>query len=329
MSWFEELFGFEERGWSDTRSRFVVEGERLRALANGKSWQVGTLETPSLGELRARAPATLGKLRVENISADAHRLHAEHEVRGALVQVASQFNLLEMVHYDISPEEGITRYASDRTQGPACALAAAPATVVRNYFAPVAGESGQTRERQLDMLAELAASLPAGERIRMRNGYALLDAATLATIDAALAAANETQLDAWRAKLRIGLHWNIEVTATGPARGQLVSQAFCSALPVSYNRSASGPAWARFATLVLEAAYEATLLAALANAQRGGSARVYLTLLGGGAFGNSRDWILQAIRRALDLHRDRELHVTFVSYGSIPADLRALADKYR
>ncbi|MBM3991943.1 MAG: hypothetical protein FJ298_13170 [Planctomycetes bacterium] len=329
MSWFEELFGFEERGWEDTRSRFVVEGERLRSLANGKSWQVGTLETPSLGELRARAPATSGRLRVENIAADAHRLHAEPQARGALVQVASQFNLLEMVHYDVSPEDGITRYGSDRTQGPACALAAAPATVVRNYFAAVAGESGQTRERQLDMLADLAASLSAGERIRMRNGYALLDASTLASIDAELAAANEAQLDAWRAKLRIGLHWNVEVTSAGPARGQLVSQAFCSALPVSYNRAGSGQAWARFATLVLEAAYEATLLAALENAQRSGSARVYLTLLGGGAFGNSRDWILRALRRALDLHRNRELHVSIVSYGSIPSDLRSLADEHR
>jgi len=328
MNWFEELFGFEECGWAETRARFVVEGDRLRSLANGKSWQVGLLETPSLAELRGRGTQPHGTLRVENVSADAHRLHAEAQARGALVQVASQFNLLEMVHYDVSPEEGITRYGSDRTQGPACALAAAPATVVRNYFAPVAGESGQTRERQLDMLAELAASLPHGERIRMRNGYALLDAGTLATIDAALAAASEAELDAWRAKLRIGLHWNVEVTAAGPSSGQLVSQAFCSALPVSYNRNASGSGWARVATLVLEAAYEATLLAALENARRGGSERVYLTLLGGGAFGNSREWILQAIRRALALHRHRPLHVTIVSYGSVPADLRTLADEF-
>ena len=329
MTWFAELFGFAECGWHETRARFVVEGTQLRSLANGATWQVGTLEWPSLGELRRTAPATLGRLRVENTSADAHRLHAEPQVSGALVQVASQFNLLEMVHYDVTPEEGITRYGSDRTQGPACALAAAPATVVRNYFAPVEGASGQTRERQLDMLADLAAMLPGGERIRMRNGYALLDAGALATIDAALAAADEIQLDAWRSALRIGLHWDVEVTAVGPARGQLVSQAFCSALPVSYNRSARDHAWARLATLVLEAAYEATLLAALVNAQRRGSTRVYLTLLGGGAFGNAREWILRAIHRALELHRNRDLHVTFVSYGSIPADLRSLADEYR
>jgi hypothetical protein len=330
MNWFEELFGFAERDWATTRERFALEGDRLRSLANGKSWQVGVLETPSLGELRVRAgEGRVGELNVENICAEAQRLHAEPDTCGSLVQVASQFNLLEMVGYDVSPEDGVTRYASDRTQGPACALAAAPATICRNYFAPVGGQSGQTRERQLDMLADLAAALPGGERIRMRNGYALLDPPTLAAIDAALGSASETQLDAWRSLLRIGLHWNVEVTAPGPARGQLVSQAFCSALPVSYNRHSNRAAWSRFATLVLEAAYEATLLAALENAQRGGASRVYLTLLGGGAFGNSREWILHAIRRGLALFRARPIDVRIVSYGSVPPDLVALAAEFR
>jgi len=330
MTWFEDLFGFAESDWATTRKRFALEGDRLRSLANGKSWQIGVLETPSLGELRARAgEGSVGELRVENICAEAQRLHADPEACGSLVQVASQFNLLEMIGYEVSPEEGVTRYASDRTQGPACALAAAPATVYRNYFALVGGQSGQTHERQLDMLADLAAALPGGERIRMRNGYALLDPSTLTAIDAALGSASETQLDAWRSLLRIGLHWNVEVTANGPARGQLVAQAFCSALPVSYNHHSDRAAWRRFATLVLEAAYEATLLAALENAQRGGASRVYLTLLGGGAFGNSREWILHALRRGLTRLRKRPLDVRIVSYGNIPPDLLTLAAEIR
>ena len=325
MSWFGDLFGFEECGWSETRARFAVEGERLRSLANGMSWHVGRLETPSLGELRARARRRPGQLHVANLSSDAHRLHGQPELRGSLVQVASQFNLLEMVHYDVSPEDGVTRYQGDRTQGPACALAAAPATVFRNYFSPVSGAVGQTAGRQLDMLADLATALPGGEHIRMRNGYALLDASTLKSIDEALAVASESELDALRARLRIGLHWDVEVTAQGPARGQLLSQAFCSALPVSYNRQRDPRAWERFAVLVLEAAYEATLLAALECPARCGTAHAYLTLLGGGAFGNSREWIVRAIRRALDLQRESDLRVTFVSYGEVPSFLRELA----
>jgi hypothetical protein len=57
--------------------------------------------------------------------------------------------------------------------------------------------------------------------------------------------------------------------------------------------------WKPFASLVLEAAYEATMLAAVLNKQRGASNVVLLTLLGGGAFGNEAEWINAAIRRAL------------------------------
>jgi hypothetical protein len=70
--------------------------------------------------------------------------------------------------------------------------------------------------------------------------------------------------------------------------------------------------WATFARLVLEAAYEATLLCALENLGRGGSQRVYLTRLGGGAFGNDDRWINDAIVRALDLARDWPLDVRIV-----------------
>ncbi|MEY8877723.1 MAG: hypothetical protein AB9M60_14535 [Leptothrix sp. (in: b-proteobacteria)] len=58
-------------------------------------------------------------------------------------------------------------------------------------------------------------------------------------------------------------------------------------------------AWAGFATLVLEAAYEATLLAAVLNQRRGTSAQVLLTRRGGGVFGNEDTWIDAAIERAL------------------------------
>jgi hypothetical protein len=59
--------------------------------------------------------------------------------------------------------------------------------------------------------------------------------------------------------------------------------------------------WEAFASLVLQAAYEATMSAAVLNAQRGASNVVLLTQLGGGAFGNHDDWIHVALRRALEI----------------------------
>jgi hypothetical protein len=50
------------------------------------------------------------------------RMHRLPENAGALFQVASQFNLLEMVSPSVTPEDGVTRYQDDHTQGPACAI---------------------------------------------------------------------------------------------------------------------------------------------------------------------------------------------------------------
>jgi hypothetical protein len=76
--------------------------------------------------------------------------------------------------------------------------------------------------------------------------------------------------------------------------------------------------WRPFAQLVLDAAYEATVLAAVLNARRGASNIVLLTRLGGGAFGNEDAWIDAAMRRALNEVRDYDLDVRLVSFGPPP-----------
>ena len=129
-------------------------------------------------------------------------------------------------------------------------------------------------------------------------------------------------------KLRIRVHWDVEVTdGPGPAKPR-VSQAFCSALPVSYSRVPQ-PHWRVFASVVLRAAYEATMWAAVCNAQRGGSNIVLLTRLGGGAFGNDDAWIQAAMRAALQAAQAFELDVRLVSHGPASTDLQDLAADFR
>jgi hypothetical protein len=84
-----------------------------------------------------------------------------------------------------------------------------------------------------------------------------------------------------------------------------------------------------FASLVLEAAYEATLWAAVLNAQRGASNALFLTLLSGGAFGNPSDWIYATMRRALILLTTFDLDVKLVSYGTPSKKLLAVAEEFR
>jgi hypothetical protein len=87
--------------------------------------------------------------------------------------------------------------------------------------------------------------------------------------------------------------------------------------------------WERFARLVLDATYEATVLAGILNARRGASKVILLTQLGGGAFGNSDDWIHSAMRRALRLASGHDLDVKLVSFGSPSPTILKLAEEFK
>ena len=195
------------------------------------------------------------------------------------------------------------------------------------------GAYGQTAIRQLDGLADLGQALstalnkPVDALWEMRNGYALCSRAGLDAITQHLLALRPEQVDILRGKLCIGVHSDVEVTDAAGERRPLVSQAFCSALPVAYTRVPS-PHWKLFASLILDAAYEATMLAAVLNARRGGSNVVLLTLLGGGAFGNEDDWIYAAIRRALKMMSGFGLDVRLVSYGTPSREILRIAKDF-
>lgn len=351
MDWFERLTGFQEHSYDAVQAQLEVRGTQLHSRVNGKSYAIGTLELASLAELRQRALSgggLPGRLKVQVVRGDVRRLHQVPEYAGALFQVASQFNLLEMVSPRVSPEDGVTGYENDQTQGPACAMAAGAATIYRNYFAPVAGSTGQTAERQLDGLADLGAALeeamgqatgqtpgkPISSLWEMRNGYAMASGAGLAAIAGHLTSSTPEEVDRLRGLLRIGVHQDVEVTDAEPGSrdegraphhaGPLVSQAFCSALPVAYS-GVPEAAWRAFACLVLEAAYEATLWAGVLNAQRGRSNIVLLTRLGGGAFGNADEWIDAAMRRALKKAAGFGLDVRLVSYSAPSRELLQMA----
>jgi hypothetical protein len=221
MDWFEKLTGFRETSYGDARAKLAVDGNRLRSLVNGESYGIGELELVSLAALRERAASGArlpGRLKVSVVRGDVRAMYGFAENARALFQVASQFNLLEMPHYAVTPEHGVTGYEHDHTQGPACAVAAGAATIYRNYFAPVGGDFGQTRERQLDALADLGHGLsvalerPPDALWEMRNGYALCTETGLDAIARHLASLGPAEVDALRGLLRIGIHHDVEVT---------------------------------------------------------------------------------------------------------------------
>eukprot|EP00698_Gefionella_okellyi_P002098 TRINITY_DN11971_c0_g1_i1.p1 TRINITY_DN11971_c0_g1~~TRINITY_DN11971_c0_g1_i1.p1 ORF type:complete len:610 (+),score=129.39 TRINITY_DN11971_c0_g1_i1:38-1867(+) len=331
-TWFEKLFGFREGEYAATQSSFEVVGATLKSLRNNQSYGVGTWSTPTLAELREQCNsiALSGKLAYRHIAVtDIFTQHCKPEYRGAMFQVASQFNCLEFVSDHITPEDGITMYERDPTQGPACSLACGAATVYRNYFLrvdPTSARLGQTKQRQVNCLDELEKMLPR-QFWRIKGGYSYSTAEDLRDFDKLLSRCSDEQREAMLGAIKIGVQRNVEVTfsqrfqplqrSTPP---QLVSQAFCSAISVSYS-GLTTKRWELLARLVLDAVYEATLRAAAISAAQGGSNIVLLTLVGGAAYGNETEWICAAIGRAMALMRNYALDVRIVHYRNEDAEV--------
>lgn len=328
--WFETLTGFSEDSPQQVRENIAVEGEVLKSHVNGKVLVCGQLETPSLAELRERVHSSgheSGKISVREVVANVQHLHTDESNANSLFQVASQFNLLEMVSPSVTPERGVGIYENDHTQGPACAIAAGAGTIYRNYFTIVNGQTGQSAKKQIDCLADIGVALGNSESHlwEMRNGYALASHGGLVEISNRLRGSSESELDGLRQLLRIGIQWSTQVTLNDSKH--TVSQAYCSALPVAYSHLSSN-LWAEFARLVLEASYEATICTAILNSIKNGNNRLFLTLLGGGAFGNEIDWILGGIQRALNLYKHVDLDVAIVSYGVSNQYVQQLVNQY-
>eukprot|EP00759_Apiculatamorpha_spiralis_P021579 PhF_6_TR26284/c1_g1_i2/m.37662 len=279
----------------------------------GKFIQAGAFETPTVAELRNKAlehkafwPKDV-KCEIENAVGESGALHFDKDFEGAVFQAASQFNCLEFPSPHNTPEEGITQYMYDRTQGPACAIACPAGTAFRNYLHPLNGKIGQQRDNQINTLADVTAFLTDDQPLKyyeVKNGYIDTTNEKLQELNAKLS--NKEVYSAAKDKLRIGVQWETEVVGSDPV--QYVTQTYNSACSVGYSANTEPKFWAPFATMVLEASYEATFWVAVIEnslrAKKGLATRpVLLTKVGGGVFGNDQVWIKKAIKDGMETVR--------------------------
>jgi hypothetical protein len=226
--WFRDLFGFAELsgGYEGVKKSLVVIPDEnragyslLRSEVNGKSYRIGKFGTPSLAELRRETEEQklktkhAGKLTIRLQLGDVSSFQANTANRFATFQAASQFNCLEFPGPRTSPEQGITGYESDRTQGPACSISAGPATAYRNYFCPmldskgVVQQYGQTQNCQLDNLRDFNKVIgnANGNHFQVINGYTFATDEGLEALKEKLSGFNEAKLDEAMSALRVGL----------------------------------------------------------------------------------------------------------------------------
>ena len=153
MTWFFTLTGIDVETPQSVAEHLHLDGSYLVSNANHRRFQIGDLSLPNLATLRQETVQGEGLISVNEIVANVQDLHMAKENAGATFQVASQFNLLEMVSPTVRPEDGVGRYEYDHTQGPACAITCGAGTIYRNYFMPVGDQFGQLGNDQIDGLA--------------------------------------------------------------------------------------------------------------------------------------------------------------------------------
>ncbi len=111
MSWFSDIYGFEESTYARTQAKFCIDGPLLHTRGqSSRTFHAGILTMPSLAELR-KAVCSLEvsggeRIKLSSLVADAYELHRWPEANRAIIQVASQFNLLEMPNEHTTPEKG-------------------------------------------------------------------------------------------------------------------------------------------------------------------------------------------------------------------------------
>lgn len=317
--------GFKEINPEQVRENIELIENELISKINNKKYIVGNLEIPNLNNLINRTDIKKynTEIKISEVIGDIQLFHLMSDNKEALFQAASQFNLLEMVSPTITPEHGVGRYEFDYTQGPSCAIACGAGTIYRNYFVNVNGNIGQTKNKQIDCLNEIGIELNNHKHYLwdMINGYAFVNKEGLIRISDYIETLNKNQYKALKRKLRVGIQWNTQVTIDDS--DNIVSQIYCSALPVAYSQIDSSY-WESFAKLILEATYEATFYAGLINYEKTGSNRIYLTLVGGGAFGNKKEWIINAIKETIIKFKKTPLDIRIVSFSEPDLEIRKM-----
>ena len=319
----QDAFGFKEyRDYEKTQSQFEwADDERLvlRSKVNGREFYVGEFETPTVGKLRNEATGFEDKATFQHLSGNAMTLHRDPRMR---VGVSSCISVqLSRDDWTDVVDRRITRYASDRTQGPACAISCPAGTLYRNYFWKGAGQA-KTQINTLDGIEKILSK----KYWHMSNGYAMpISRTSMREFNERLPSLDREQLVN---ALKVGVHWSTEVESRVAKENHRVCQVFASACPVAYSKSTTSKDWTPFARIVLEGLYVATLsVGALIAKKENRRVKVFLTAVGGGAFGNRTMWIADAMSKALKQFRDAPIDVFLVHYG--PAGAKVNPGQFR
>lgn len=331
--WFKQLFGFEESVSSVRENiKIIKEKDNYKMLStkNNKEYNAGNFQIRYISsflnessELPHRGGGSFNILcgkgrKTKNFSKiDAFSMQSLPENDGATYLAASNFNCLELVSHFETPDNGVTEYIYDNTQGPYTALACPQSAVYRNYFCEHPGKKiiGQL-EKQINLLSKTP--------LKVDNGYVIISQKDIYGL------VNEKFNWSDENNYAVGVHNYCDVLMTRGDNGQfkfvettdrpIIANHVYAASFNFYDDVLKDKFTIEIAQNILKAEYKATILAAWENSikmekeGRAGAKKLYLTLLGGGVFDNPIEIITNAILSCKKEIIDSGLEVYVVSF---------------
>lgn len=84
--WFRNLMGFNEINPLQVQENIAIDGELMTSLVNGKSYQHGVLEVPTLKELKNRIDLSVfdGNIKIKEIIGNVRALHCLRDNENAM-----------------------------------------------------------------------------------------------------------------------------------------------------------------------------------------------------------------------------------------------------
>jgi hypothetical protein len=169
LDWFNRVFGFvEDVGKFETTQKALFDVKKdkdhiLMTVNRRKEIDIGVFRYVSVeGLLKVASDnpsarsvfgfdSTRNNLKYYTMTSTSRAIHINPSYYDSIFQVASQFNALEMVNSKVTPQQGITNYIHDGTQGPECAMMCPFGTLYRNYFCmPNASTSQQPEDKSVN-----------------------------------------------------------------------------------------------------------------------------------------------------------------------------------
>lgn len=338
---FQDLFGIPEKSFSnltDTYLKAVIfQGTyqnrpvymlkkpyelKINPDSVSKTYQAGYVEILTIDALRNKTKiieqsnsgeGTLSVIGVDFSNkesacaayVDIGALQADSNNKDCVFQAASNFNILEFVNAEQTPEtQPLSTYPGDITQGPFAAISAAPGTVLRHYFMyhdnnTTPQQWRQTKDKQVNLLDQTG--------IAVKNGYVQFESTDFNALATDLVG-----------KIKVAYHRDVQVTfgqnflktgthAVVKDQSQIIDQVYTAAVDFGKDNAQfkNNKQALLVAQAVLDAAYEGTIRAAYAH----GKKKVFLTLIGGGVFANSPEMIAAAIEKQIDFIKQSGMSV--------------------